>query len=510
MSDIASEASIAFVRNEPARPLPPPVSQTGALAWLRENLFGTVGNSAITIIFLVLVAWVVAGLFDWAIARAVWTGEDREACLGPEVGACWAYVREKFLSFMYGRYPFDERWRVNLTGLLFLAGFVPMLIPRVPYKRETVIYLLVVFPITAFILLTGGNFDIPIGLYVTALLVGGAIISFVAMAAAAEDGGGLRLIIPAALAIALIALVSSLFVDADTVSSFVAELLRWPELGDHDLLTTIGLACAVVAVAASLASILLTPGYRGLRTVAWTCAGVAIALLLLALIGLDVGLEPVRTERWGGLMLTLVVALVGITGSLPIGILLALGRRSKMPIVRYFSIGFIELWRGVPMVTVLFMANVMLPLFLPPGTNFDRLLRALVGVTMFSSAYMAEIVRGGLQAIPRGQYEAAAAIGLSYWQMMRLIILPQALKIVIPGIVNTFIGLFKDTTLVVFVGLFDLLGMVQVSLDDQNWATPHTAATGFVFAAMIYWCFCFGMSRYSMFMERRLSTGHKR
>ena len=209
-------------------------------------------------------------------------------------------------------------------------------------------------------------------------------------------------------------------------------------------------------------------------------------------------------------MLTLVVAIVGITGSLPIGILLALGRRSKMPIVRYFCIGFIEIWRGVPMVTVLFMANVMLPLFLPPGTNFDRLLRALVGVTMFSSAYMAEIVRGGLQAIPRGQYEAAAAMGLGYWKMMRLIILPQALKIVIPGIVNTFIGLFKDTTLVVFVGLFDLLGMVQASLDDQNWATPYTAATGFVFAAMVYWIFCFGMSRYSMFMERRLNTGHRR
>jgi general L-amino acid transport system permease protein len=379
MSEIDSEASIAFVRNDPAPALPPPTSQTGAIGWLRANLFGTPGNSVITIVFLVLIVWTLMGVFDWAVVRAVWEGEDRQACLGPEVGACWAYVRAKFLSFIYGRYPFEERWRVNLTAILFLAGFVPMLIPRVPWKRETVFYLLIVFPILAFILLTG-----------------------------------------------------------------------------------------------------------------------------------KLGLAPVRTSLWGGLMLTLVVALVGITCSLPIGIVLALGRRSKMPIVRYFSIGFIELWRGVPMVTVLFMANVMLPLFLPPGTNFDRLLRALVGVTMFSSAYMAEIVRGGLQAIPRGQYEAAAALGLGYWKMMRLIILPQALKIVIPGIVNTFIGLFKDTTLVVFVGLFDLLGMVQVSLDDQNWATPHTAATGFVFAAMIYWVFCFGMSRYSMFMERRLSTGHKR
>jgi general L-amino acid transport system permease protein len=510
MSEIASEASIAFVRNEPAPALPPPVSQTGVVGWLRANLFGSVGNSVTTIVFLAFIAWVLVGIFDWAVVRAVWEGEDRQACLGPEVGACWAYAREKFLSFIYGRYPFEERWRVNLTALLFLAGFVPMLIPRVPYKRETVLYLLVAFPVTAFILLTGGNFNVPVSLYVTVLLVAGAIVSFTAMATAAEEGGGLRLIIPAALAIGLIALVSSLFVDRDAVASLAAAQFHAPRLASLDILTTLGVAATALAFLASMASILLTPGYRGLRSVVWTGAGALLVLLLLALTALDVGLRPVRTELWGGLMLTLVVALVGITGSLPIGILLALGRRSRMPIVRYFCIGFIEIWRGVPMVTVLFMANVMLPLFLPPGTNFDRLLRALVGVTMFSSAYMAEIVRGGLQAIPRGQYEAAAAIGLGYWQMMRLIILPQALKIVIPGIVNTFIGLFKDTTLVVFVGLFDLLGMVQVSLDDQEWATPHTAATGFVFAAIIYWCFCFGMSRYSMFTERRLNTSHKR
>ena len=163
-----------------------------------------------------------------------------------------------------------------------------------------------------------------------------------------------------------------------------------------------------------------------------------------------------------------------------------------------FCIGFIEIWRGVPLITVLFMANVMLPLFLPPGTTFDKLLRALVGVTLFSSAYMAEVVRGGLQAIPRGQYEAASALGLGYWRMMRLIILPQALKIVIPGIVNNFIGLFKDTTLVVIVGIFDLLGMVQVSLDRPELGVArHRRRPAIVFAAMVYWIFCFAMSRYS-------------
>jgi len=233
-----------------------------------------------------------------------------------------------------------------------------------------------------------------------------------------------------------------------------------------------------------------------------------IALILLA--GGAFGLRPVETSLWGGLMVTLVVSYVGMVASLPLGILLALGRRSRMPIVRTFCVAFIELWRGVPLITVLFMASVMLPLFLPPGVNFDKLLRALIGVALFSAAYMAEVVRGGLQAIPKGQYEAAKALGLGYWKMMRLIVLPQALKIVIPGIVNTFIGLFKDTSLVYIIGLFDLLGIVRLNFSDTNWASWQTPATGLVFAAFIFWIFCFGMSRYSQFMERRLNTGHKR
>ncbi len=212
---------------------------------------------------------------------------------------------------------------------------------------------------------------------------------------------------------------------------------------------------------------------------------------------------------WGGFLVTLVIAVTGIAASLPIGILLALGRRSELPIVRMFSIIFIEFWRGVPLVTVLFMSSVMLPLFLPEGVTFDKLLRVLIGVTLFSSAYMAEVVRGGLQAIPKGQYEGAMALGLSFWQMMRKIILPQALKMVIPGIVNTFIGLFKDTTLVLIIGLFDFLGMIQNSFTDPSWASPVQSISAYLFAATIYFIFCFGMSLYSRDMERRLDTGHK-
>jgi general L-amino acid transport system permease protein len=205
-----------------------------------------------------------------------------------------------------------------------------------------------------------------------------------------------------------------------------------------------------------------------------------------------------------------VVAIVGMVGALPLGILLALGRRSNLPVVRFVSIAFIEFVRGIPLITVLFMASVMLPFFLPPGVNFDKLLKALIGVTLFSAAYMAEVVRGGLQAIPRGQYEAASALGMGYWSSMRLIILPQALKIVIPGIVNSFISLFKDTSLVLIIGIFDLLGIVQFNFTDANWASPNTPATGYVFAAAVFWLFCFSMSRYSIYTERRLDTGYRR
>ena len=222
------------------------------------------------------------------------------------------------------------------------------------------------------------------------------------------------------------------------------------------------------------------------------------------------GLPIVETPLWGGLMVTLVLSFVGISVSLPFGIVLALGRRSNMPVIKMLCVGFIEIVRGVPLVTVLFMASVMLPLFLPQGVTFDKLLRALIGVALFASAYMAEVVRGGLQAIPKGQYEGADSLGLGYWKKMNLIILPQALKLVIPGIVNTFIGMFKDTSLVYIIGMFDLLGIVRLNFSDSSWATAQTPATGLIFAGFMFWIFCFGMSRYSIFMERRLDTGHKR
>jgi len=229
-----------------------------------------------------------------------------------------------------------------------------------------------------------------------------------------------------------------------------------------------------------------------------------IAALIVApvLLGGGVaGLGVVETRQWGGMMLTVVVTVYGLAAAFPLGVLLALGRRSELPMVRAVSVAFIELWRGVPLITVLFMSSVMLPLFLPEGVEMNKLVRALVGVALFAAAYMAEVVRGGLQAIPPGQYEAAAALGLGYWRTMGLVVLPQALRHVVPGIANTFIALFKDTTLVLVIGLFDFLGVIQAALTDTEWL--GFAPEGYVFAAAVYWVVCFSMSRFSQRLERR-------
>jgi general L-amino acid transport system permease protein len=222
------------------------------------------------------------------------------------------------------------------------------------------------------------------------------------------------------------------------------------------------------------------------------------------------GLPKVETDLWGGVFVSLLVSAVGIVVSLPGGVLLALGRQSSLPIVRVASVVFIEFVRGVPLITVLFMANFMLPLFVPANWTPDRLMRPLIGVSLFASAYMAEVVRGGLQAMPKGQFEGAMALGLNYGRMMRLVVLPQALTKVIPGIVNTFIGLFKDTTLVAIVGIYDFLRTVDTARLDPTWAGPTISTTGYIFAATFYFVFCFGMSRYSQFMERDLSKDRNR
>lgn len=227
----------------------------------------------------------------------------------------------------------------------------------------------------------------------------------------------------------------------------------------------------------------------------------------LVLIGGWAGLQYVPTHLWGGLAVTLIIAYVGIIAALPLGVLLALGRASELPIVKTICTAYIELWRAVPLITVLFMASLMLPLFMPDGSqDIDKLLRAIVGVVLFQAAYLAEVVRGGLQALPKGQWEAAKSLGLGYWQSMGLVVLPQALKLMIPGIVNTFIALFKDTSLVLIIGIFDLLGSVQNAINDPEW--PDVSIEAFVFAGFVFWVFCFAISKYSQYLERKLNTEH--
>jgi general L-amino acid transport system permease protein len=457
MSDAALHPG-AFVRNELAASSPPPATRRGIVGWARESLFSSPFNVALTLLSVALVALVLPPLLRFLFIDAVWNGDNREACLNSS-GACWPFVKAKFGQFIYGFYPIAERWRPNLVFALGALLLAPLLIPRAPFKPLNAVLFFGIFPIVAFVLLTGGNLDLQ------HFLIGRAV-------------------------------------PFDRVFDQIFLGLRLSFWADYA-----SSAAALIGLAA-LATHLVGGNARSTASSALSFF-LLLALLLLAF-DLDFGLASVETRAWGGLLVTLVVAVTGIVVSLPLGILLALGRRSELAAVKAFSVIFIEFWRGVPLITVLFFATYMLPLFLPGGLVVDGLLRALIGVTLFAAAYMAEVVRGGMQAIPKGQYEGAAALGLSYWQTMGHVVLPQALALVIPGIVNTFIGLFKDTTLVLIVAIFDLLGQLRAAFTDPNWATPTTLFTGFAFGAVIYFAFCFGMSRYSLFVERRLAAGRRR
>ena len=227
--------------------------------------------------------------------------------------------------------------------------------------------------------------------------------------------------------------------------------------------------------------------------------------IMISLIsGGSFGLEWVETNAWGGLALTFIISIFALTFCFPVGLFLALGRRSSYPVIRYASIGFIEFWRGVPLITVLFMASVMFPMFLPEDTYMDKLVRVIIAITLFESAYMAEVVRGGLQALPRGQYDAGKSLGMGYWRMHLLIIMPQALKLVIPGIANTFLALVKDTPLILVVGLLELIGMIDMAKTNPKWL--GFAAEGYVFAGFVFWIICYAMSRYSISLENKYKT----
>ncbi|MGY5775205.1 amino acid ABC transporter permease [Rhizobium sp. LEGMi135b] len=492
-------AATAFSREVDAPILPPPSNLTGIIHTLRQNYFSSFGSSIVTILLGMLLAWLAWRLTSFTILQAVWTGNSRVACLpidGKSTGACWPFIADKFGQWIYGFFPIGERWRINVMFLAFLFGLVPMLIPAIGGKRLNVFYMLVIFPVAAFVLLTGGRVGIsPSVLWALVALwaTGTTLLPLIVL-------GGVEGCNRNRFGIAF--LCASVLLGGFSLVVGASPLIFGIPLDVGGLILLAGICSLTLCLRNS--ELRKSKALKIWLVTSLTVLGAALALRF------NFGLTKVETAQWGGLTLTLVVSVTGIVTSLPLGIVLALGRQSTLPALRVISVTFIEVVRGVPLITVLFMASVMLPLFLPPGMNFDKLLRALVGVTLFSAAYMAEVVRGGLQAVPKGQVEGAMALGLGYWQTMIRIVLPQALKISIPNIVGNFIVLFKDTTLVLIIGLFDLLAIVQAGLRDANWATPTTASTGYLVVALIYWIFCFSMSRYARFTEHRLHTGHRK
>lgn len=502
-----TEQTASFVRQKIAEPRRAPVRTTGVIGFARERLFNSPLNIMITLIGVALLWLILVPAVKFLFVDAVWQGSDRNACLeasaGRVVGACWPFVQAKFDQFIYGFYPEDQRWRVNLTFALGALLLLPLLIPRAPAKALNSGLFFAAYPVIGFFLLRGGGLK-GFAIHWLADLGNGLASSF-------QDAGA---------RLASTAIMGPLGQGLSFVGRLVGwigdglAILIWPVEWLRDYIerfqSPLWTDLAATAIIVSLLMFFLTGGFRnGWRALFKSIAIFAGIAFVIVVMGLDKGGLPiVDTRSWGGLLVTLVVSVTGIVASMPVGMILALGRRSTIPLIRVFSIAFIEFWRGVPLITVLFFATYMLPLFLPGNFTVDGLVRVLIGIALFAGAYNAEVIRGGLQAVPRGQAEAASALGLSYWKTTGLIVMPQALRNVIPALVNSFIALFKDTTLVLIVAIFDLLGQLRASFADPNWASPTTLFTGFAFTGIIYFVFCFGMSRYSLFVERRLNV-HK-
>jgi len=506
MSDIVASA---FVRQDLVPERPAPIKTTGFVGFLRTRLFNSSTNILLTIVSALLLWFIVVPVVKFLLVDAVWSGSDRDACLaenvGHTVGACWPFVRAKFSQLIYGFYPEPERWRVNLTFMLAALLLLPLLIPRLPAKGLNAGLFFVAFPIVAFFLLHGGGLS-GFGISWTVGLLSGFADSIGNAGRALTNAGEATAIVGP-----LLKLLGMLVVLVGTFVSYLIWPLTW--LRDQIQVSSrpVWVDFAATAAIVSMLLFVLNGGIRtGWRSLIVSLAAFAAVGVVIAAMGLDHGgFAIVDTRLWGGLLVTLVLSVTGIVVSMPVGIALALGRRATIPLIRVFSITFIEFWRGVPLITVLFFATYMLPLFMPAGFTVDGLVRALIGIALFAGAYLAEVIRGGLQAIPRGQGEAASALGLSWSKTTALIVMPQALRHVIPGLVNSFIALFKDTSLVLIVALFDLLGQLRAAFSDPVWATPTTLFTGFAFTGMIYFAFCFGMSRYSLFVENRLNA-HRR
>ncbi|WP_284164964.1 amino acid ABC transporter permease [Frigidibacter sp. SD6-1] len=490
-----------FVRTEMLGPQEPPISQSGAVKWLRENLFSTPLNSLLTLLGLAFAYLVLRTVVPWAW-NGVWSASSLGECrqiiaetLGPDShAACWAVIGERWQQFIFGFYPLDLYWRPVLAfGLLFCA-LGPIL-----YFGQS-----------------GNNLRI-VG--ASGLLTLGALLGvrhFVAKANPPSDAilsDNPMVLVIAVVIFALLGVVAKLRPQKLVWFSILYPLIGFYLLWGGSVWAPIGTLVGFVILALVWYGLqrqvgVVVAGGAGLVTAAVWWIWVQSAVTDKLNNAIPLGLLYERSDQFGGFLLAFVIGVAAISASLPIGILLALGRRSDMFLIKTLSVGFIEFVRGVPLITMLFVASLLLQYFLPPQTNFDLILRVIILVTLFSAAYIAEVIRGGLAALPRGQYEAADALGLDYWQAQRLIIMPQALKISIPGIVSSFIGLFKDTTLVALVGLADpLQGITKIVRADINWKGIYWEP--YLFVGLIFFAVCFSMSRYSMYLERKLKRDHR-
>ena len=533
-------ADLGFVRKEMLPEKAPPASTVGIIGWLRANLFSSVTNSVLTLLALYFVYSVLASVLPW-IFVPTWSGTSVNECReliaaaghgGAHGGACWGVINERWIQLLFGFYPKELYWRPILAFILLFVALAPVLFSEVPRK---LLWFSAVYPFLMVWLLWGGS------LWLYIMIIGGfAFGAFVWALLSSES-----LAAPVRMALGVIAglivglMIFGLFQFATGVSwGFVQSTLASfgaagivgkiilllvlcilvPMLVISALVMSIGALASVALIFMgvknnnALAKILTTFALMLLWWVV-TCAGVSnIGLASVAELAhgvLPLGLEAVPSSNFGGFMLSITIGVTGIVLSLPLGVLLALGRQSDLIVLKSVCVIFIEFIRGVPLITLLFVASTLLNLFLPPGTNFDIILRVIIMVTLFAAAYMAEVIRGGLAALPKGQYEAADSLGLDYFKAQRLIIMPQALKISIPGIVSTFIGLFKDTVLVSIIGLLDPIGLKQTINGAPNavWSGLNWEIYGFV--SLIFFIFCFSMSRYSMYLERKLATDHR-
>ncbi|MEQ6248972.1 amino acid ABC transporter permease [Sulfitobacter sp. HNIBRBA3233] len=432
MSDTHAE-SVAFVRETAIPASEPPATAAGPIKWMRENLFATPANAALTIAAAYVIYLILASTLPW-ILNGVWNADSLTECreiLQGTSGACFAVLVERWPQLLFGfKYPQEEYWRPLTAFILMFVALAPVLFFDLPRKLLIVTAL---FPFVAYWLIWGGTIWTPIM----------ALLGFVAGY-----------------------LVYSRFVTRSFALGFFG-----------------GVAAAVVV---------------------WLIAGFIVPMLAPE----TPLLEAVPSRDLGGYMLNMMLGLTCVSLSIPLGIALALGRQSSMPLIKYICVVFIEFIRGVPLITLLFVASVMLAYFFPPEATVDLFLRVVIMITMFSSAYIAEVIRGGLAALPKGQYEAADSLGLDYAQAMRLIILPQALKISIPGIVNIAVGLFKDTTLVSVISMFDIVGMIRGPiLASTEWNGVYWELLGF--ACVVFFVVCYSISQYSQWLERRLATDHR-